>query len=208
MDAIPLICSWSILSVIIALVAFVLYMTFVPGLPTEPGFTLRHWSNVFSSRLLTRVIPNTVIVGFGTIFIGAFFALPLASLLNRTTLPFRTIFTTIIGIVPVIPGFILAMGWIMLLDERIGLINNVAASARPSSIALSVKDSPWGIAWVLGSILTPADLLFGRRSFEPHRPLSRRGGEALPHETSHDPSARDFALGIAWKFSAGSYTRF
>lgn len=154
-DAIPLACSWLILSVILALLAFVFYMTFVPGLPTEPGFTLRHWSNVANSRLLTRVIPNTAIVGFGTIIIGVFFALPLAWLLNRTTLPFRTTFTTIIGIVPVIPGFILAMGWIMLLDERIGLINNIVASALGlSSLPLGVKDSPWGIAWVLGLILT------------------------------------------------------
>lgn len=154
-DAIPLACSWLLLSVVGALLAFVLYMTFVPGLPTEPGFTLRHWSNLASSRLLTSVIPNTVIVGFGTIFIGGFFGLPLAWLLNRTNLPLRTTFTTIIGIVPVIPGFILAMGWIMLLDERIGLINNALASMLGiSSIPLSVKDSPWGIAWVLGLILT------------------------------------------------------
>ena len=154
-DAIPLACSWLLLSVVGALLAFVLYMTFVPGLPTEPGFTLRHWSNLASSRLLTSVIPNTVIVGFGTIFIGGFFGLPLAWLLNRTNLPLRTTFTTIIGIVPVIPGFILAMGWIMLLDERIGLINNALTSMLGiSSIPLSVKDSPWGIAWVLGLILT------------------------------------------------------
>jgi iron(III) transport system permease protein len=155
LEAIPLVCSWLMLSVVVALLAFVLYMTFVPGLPTEPGFTLRHWSNVASSRLLTRVVPNTAIVGFGTIFIGAFFALPLAWLLNRTNLPFRTTFTTVVGIVPVIPGFILAMGWIMLLDERIGLINKIVASVLGlSNVALSVKDSPWGIAWVLGLILT------------------------------------------------------
>jgi pimeloyl-ACP methyl ester carboxylesterase len=51
-----------------------------------------------------------------------------ARLLNRTTLPFRTTFVTLLGILPIIPGFILAMGWIMLLDERIGLINNIVAS--------------------------------------------------------------------------------
>jgi len=155
-DTLPLACSWLILAVVIVLLAFVLYMTFVPSLPTEPGFTLRHWSNVASSRLLTKVIPNTAIIGFGTVFVGAFFALPMAWLLNRTTLPLRATFTTMIGITPVIPGFILAMGWIMLLDERIGLLNNVAATFLGlSSIPLGVKDSPWGIAWVLGLILTP-----------------------------------------------------
>lgn len=155
-DSLPLTITWLILSVVIVLLMFVLYMTFVPSLPTEPGFTLKHWSNLASSRLLTKVIPNTAIVGFGTIAVGAFFALPLAWLLNRTTLPFRTTFTSMIAVTPIIPGFILAMGWIMLLDERIGLINNIAASLFGfSTIPLSVKDSPWGIAWVLGLILTP-----------------------------------------------------
>lgn len=155
-DAFPLACSWLVLSVVLVLLAFVLYMTFVPGLPTEPGFSVRHWSSLASSRLLTRVIPNTAIVGFGTITVAAFFALPLAWLLNRTTLPFRTTFTTLLGIVPIIPGFILAMGWIMLLDKRIGLINVVAANLLGlSNIPLTVKDSPWGIAWVMGLMLTP-----------------------------------------------------
>ena len=155
-DALPLAFSWVILTLVLILLAFVLYMTFVPSLPTEPGFTLKHWSNVASSRLLTRVVPNTAIVGFGAISVAAFFALPLAWLLNRTTLPLRTTFTTMIGIVPVIPGFILAMGWIMLLDERIGLINSVAAHLLGlSSLPLGVKDTPWGMAWVLGLVLTP-----------------------------------------------------
>lgn len=155
-EAIPFVCSWLILSVVLVLLAFVLYMTFVPGLPTQPGFTLRHWASLASARLITRVIPNTVIVGFGTIIVGSFFGLPLAWLLNRTTLPLRTTFTTLIGIVPIIPGFIIAMGWIMLLDKRIGLLNNAAAALLGvSSTPLSVKDTPWGIAWVLGLVLTP-----------------------------------------------------
>jgi len=129
-------------------------MTFVPSLPTEPGFTLRHWSNVLSTRLLTQVLPNTAIVGFGAIVVGAFFGLPLAWLLNRTRLPLRTTFTTLVGIVPIIPGFILAMGWIMLLDERIGLINNAVSFLGFPDLPLNVKGSPWGIAWVLGLMLT------------------------------------------------------
>lgn len=154
--ALPLACSGVALFGIVALLAFVLYMTFVPGLPTEPGFTLRHWALALDARLWTTVIPNTMIVGFGAILIASFFALPLAWFLNRTSLPMRTVFTTLIAVVAIIPGFILAMGWIMLLDERIGLLNLLIARVTGlESVPLSVKNNPYGIAWVMGVILTP-----------------------------------------------------
>ena len=72
---------WPLLSLVLALVIFVIYMTFVPGLPTEPGLTLQHWRNIASNdRLMGEVIPNTLIVGFGTILIAFFcFAALLAS---------------------------------------------------------------------------------------------------------------------------------
>ena len=50
------------------------------------------------------MLPNTVAVGFGTIAIGSFFALPLAWLLNRTALPLRNTFTTLMALVAVLPG--------------------------------------------------------------------------------------------------------
>jgi iron(III) transport system permease protein len=155
--ALPLACAALALSGIVVLVLFVLYMTFVPGLPTAPGFTLNHWKLIFSERLWVTVVPNTAIVGFGAILVSTFFALPLAWLLNRTTIAFRTTFVTLIAVIGIIPGFILAMGWILLLDERIGLINlTLSALLGVDSIPLSVKNSPFGIAWVVGVILTPA----------------------------------------------------
>ena len=115
----PLACSGLALSGIVVLVLFILYMTFVPGLPTEPGFTLNHWKLILSERLWVTVIPNTVIVGFGAILVSTFFALPLAWLLNRTTIALRTTFVTFIAVIGIMPGFILAMGWILLLIGHI-----------------------------------------------------------------------------------------
>jgi len=153
----PLGCSWFVLSGVVALLIFVLYMTFVPGLPFEPGFTLKHWANVASSRLITKVIPNTAIVGFGALFVATFFALPLAWLLNRTTLPFRNTFTTLMVVPVIIPGFILAIAWILLVDEHIGLFNRVIASLLGlETVPLSIMNNLFGMAWVMGVMLTPA----------------------------------------------------
>ncbi len=152
----PLVCSWLILSFIVTLLLFVFYMTFVPGLPTEPGLTLKHWVNIAHSRMLTEVVPNTLIVGFGTVLVSTCFSLPLAWLLNRTTLPFRNTFITMMAMVVIVPGFITAMGWIMLVNDRIGLVNKAIGGLMGlETVPLTVVNNPFGIAWVLGLVLTP-----------------------------------------------------
>jgi len=155
-SGLPLACSWFVLSFVVALLLFILYMTFVPGLPTEPGLTLEHWTNIASPEMLTEVIPNTLIVGFGAVLVASFFALPLGWLLNRTSLPFRDTFITLMAVVVIVPGFIKAMGWIMLINDRIGLINKaIGALLGLETVPLTVVNNPFGIAWVLGLILTP-----------------------------------------------------
>ncbi len=152
----PLLFSWVALSCVVALTLFVLYMTFVPGLPVDPGFTLSHWTELLDSYLLIKVIPNTVIVGVGTVLVTVFFAGPLAWLLNRTTLPFRNVFMALIATVVVVPGFVKAMGWIILVNERIGILNNSLASLLGlESIPISLNN-PYGMAWVMGLVLTPS----------------------------------------------------
>ena len=156
-SAIPLVCAWLILSLVIALVVFVIYMTFVPGLPTEPGLTLQHWRNIATNdRLIGEVIPNTLIVGFGTILVASFFALPLSWLLNRTSIPFRDTLTTLIAVVVIVPGFVKAMGWVMLVNDRIGILNNIIAGLFGlEKVPINVVNSPYGIAWVMGLMFTP-----------------------------------------------------
>jgi len=109
-----------------------------------------------SSDMLTEVVPNTLIVGFGTVIVATFFALPLAWLLNRTALPLRRTFITMMAVVVIIPGFIKAMGWIMLINDRIGLLNKaVEALLGLERVPLTVVNNPYGIAWVMGLVLTP-----------------------------------------------------
>jgi iron(III) transport system permease protein len=155
-NRLPLLFSWLVLSVVVGLLLFVLYMTFVPGLPTEPGLTLEHWINIVSLDLLMEVIPNTLVVGFGTVLVATFFALPLAWLLNRTAIPLRNTFITLMAVVVIVPGFIKAMGWIMLINDRIGLINKaIGGLLGIERVPLTVVNNPYGIAWVMGLVLTP-----------------------------------------------------
>ena len=65
--------AWPILVVVILLTLFTVYMTFVPRLPTEPGFTLEHWQRLGDPYLYQKVLTNTVIVGLGTVLVSLLF---------------------------------------------------------------------------------------------------------------------------------------
>lgn len=155
-QTLPLFVSWILLGgiVFMSLVAF--YMSFVPFLPTEPGLTLEHWTNLARPYIFKKVLPNTLIVGTGTVFVSMFFAGPLAWLINRTALPFRSGFISILAVVVLIPGFVKAMGWILLINPRIGIINNALAGLfGMETFPLSLANV-YGMAWVMGLSLTPS----------------------------------------------------
>ena len=126
--------------------------TLLPSMSEQRGVLTLH----LAASLLTEVLPNTLIVGFGTILVVTFFALPLAWLLNRTSLPFRDTFIALMAVVVIVPGFVKAMGWIMLINDRIGLLNKaIEGMLGLERVPLNVVNNPFGIAWVMGLMLTP-----------------------------------------------------
>ncbi len=155
---VPAAVAWVVVGAICLLLLVILYMTFVPRLPTEPGFTLQHWQGVVRPFVIERVLPNTAIVGVGTVIVTLFFAAPLAWLLNRTNLPARHLFLTLMALVVLIPGFIQAMGWLVLVNERIGLVNKIiGALINQETVHLNLSNA-FGMAWVLGLAATPTML--------------------------------------------------
>ena len=152
----PLVSAWALLGFIVLLLAFVIYMTFVPGLPTDGGWTLANWEQLASPYFLGRVLPNTVALGIGSIVIASAFGVPIAWLVNRTDLPFKNGFATLMAMVLVIPGYANAMGWIMLVDAHIGILNAALSALLHVPIPLTVSNNVGGMIWVMGLILTPA----------------------------------------------------
>jgi len=152
----PMTASWPILAFIVLLLLFTIYMTFVPELPSDGGWTFEHWTNVVRPYVIKTVIPNTLLVGVGSVIVSMFFALPLSWLLNRAALPFRRVFITLIGVVIIVPGFVKAMAWVLLVNERSGLLNKyIAALLGLQHVRLSVENN-LGMAWVLGLSLAPS----------------------------------------------------
>src|SRR3990172_3779454 len=151
----PLFFAWFACAVVVLLVLFVVYMTFVSGLPTEPIFSLQNYADVFDAYLFRRVIPNTAIVGVGTVVVVVFFSVPLAWLLHRTNVPLRELWITLIAVAVIVPGFLKAMGWIMLLSPKIGLINKFLMYVFGLQEAPFSITNVWGVAFVQGLMWTP-----------------------------------------------------
>lgn len=155
----PLIVSWLALLTVVLVALFILYMAFIPDLPTQPGFTFAHWGEVIRPFVLTTVLPNTLTLAAVTLVVSAIFGLPLCWLLNATTLPGRRLLVTILSAQIAIPGFVTAMGWDILVNPTNGLLNQaVAAVLRQSKVPLDVAN-PAGMGFVLGLMFTPSVVL-------------------------------------------------
>jgi iron(III) transport system permease protein len=151
----PLFLAWFACGVVVLLVLFVGWMSFVSGTPIEPILSLQNFADALDDYLFWRVIPNTAIVGLGTVAVVLFFSVPSAWLLYRTNVPLRELWITLIAVAVIVPGFLKAIGWIMLLNPRIGLINmalvDIFGLERPPFSIHNV----WGISFVQGLMLSP-----------------------------------------------------
>ena len=73
----PLFFAWFGCGVVLLLVLFVVWMSFVAGVPTQPDLTLQNYVDALDGYLFWRVIPNTAMVGLGTVAVVLFFSVPL-----------------------------------------------------------------------------------------------------------------------------------
>ena len=95
-------------------------------LPFEPGahWTLAHFRAVYSdSSLYTRVIPDTVVFVLGSVALTFVMAFLLAWLVERTDLPWRNVWFSLILFPLLVPAVVLAAAWILLFGPNAGWVN-------------------------------------------------------------------------------------
>jgi iron(III) transport system permease protein len=132
--------------VIAALLGVAIWLSFAEGTPGDYhlGYTLAHYEEIFSSPFTYRVIGNTVAFSAIALAVALAFGLPLAWLVERTDLPGKRLIFTLLAIALLIPGFSVALGWLFLLNPRIGLLNVALQSL------FGLKTAPFNIASLLG----------------------------------------------------------
>src|SRR6185437_11276374 len=132
--------------VIAVLLGVALWLSFAEGTPGDYhlGYTLAHYQEIFLSPFTYRVIGNTALFSAIALAVALAFGLPLAWLVERTDLPGKRIIFSLLAIALLIPGFSVALGWLFLLNPRIGLLNVVLQSL------FGLRSAPFNIASLLG----------------------------------------------------------
>lgn len=139
---------------------FLLYGSFTDAPLGVPGhFTLSNYVQAYSDAEAYRLILTSFIFGIGASGLSVILALTLAWITIRTNAPFRRLFELIAIIPNIMPGLLISISWVLLLNPSNGLIN-VALKA-----SLGLETSPFniysltGLIFVEGLILAPLAFL-------------------------------------------------
>jgi iron(III) transport system permease protein len=115
-------------------------MSFKPGLLTQPaGLSLEFYRNAWGQSTSFRSLGNTVLFAAGTTLVALLFGVPLAFLAERTDFRLRHWLLPLMTVKIVMPVYITAMAWILLLSPKIGLINSLLMGA------LGLDQAPFSI---------------------------------------------------------------
>jgi iron(III) transport system permease protein len=143
-------------AVIVGLALVILWATFVDGTPgVDTGYTLQNYREALLSESTWTATLNSLVIGVGTVVVNLLFAVPIAWLVQRTTLAGKSLYLSLMLVVGMIPGFLKAIAWIFLLSPHNGLLNQLAR------LVIDVDRGPFsiynlaGIAFVQGLMLTP-----------------------------------------------------
>ena len=148
---------FSLSLIILAFPIIIFWLSFRIGRPIDPSaiYSFAHYIKVFSDPYAFKVLLNTLGFALTTLIVSLSFGLPCAWLVERTTLPGKSILYTLMTIGLLLPGFATAMGWLFLMHPRIGVINAMMKSLLGIDVSLFNITSIIGMGWVEGLSLTP-----------------------------------------------------
>lgn len=141
---------------IILPVLTIILSSFRVGLPGEfSPLTLANYREAFFDPFTWQVLVNTLFFALGTVVVILFFAVPSAWLIQRTDIPLKKLWLTLLALGIVIPTFLKAIAWILLLSPQIGIVNRLLIDAFGLSGPPFNIYNIWGMSFVQGVILTP-----------------------------------------------------
>jgi len=117
-DGLVLIATLGLFGTVIALC-----MTVGLAFADESGrLTLANFRTVFADPSAYRALLNTLSFAAVTVVTAFFFGVPIAWIAERTDLPGRGLIAPLMTAGLLVPGFFNAMGWLLLLHPRMGMI--------------------------------------------------------------------------------------
>ena len=117
--------------------------------PAEPAvYGLDAWHRAMTTAGLSDAIYNTISLAVTRSVIATVIGIFISWLLARTDIPMKGWFEFMFWLSFFLPAFPVALGWILLLDSKFGLINQLLMALPFIDEAPFAIYSYWGIVWV------------------------------------------------------------
>jgi len=132
-------------------ILWLVFGSFVTGVPWNPKeYTLLNYFRVLTETRTLTALSNSIIISLGHTLLAIFIAFWLAWVTTRTNAPLRHIVEPLMPLTLLMPGFLVAIVWILLLSPSIGLVNTlILPNLGMRGIILNVYTLE-GIIWVMG----------------------------------------------------------
>jgi iron(III) transport system permease protein len=170
----PLVLSISLapMTLIVAFVTVMFWVSFQKGIfgTASAIYTLGNYRELLTDPFVLQVIKNTLVFAVSSTLVALVIGLPIAWLVERTTLSGKTLVYTIMTLGLLIPGIYTAMGWTLIAHPRIGILNRwlvdlFALERGPINIA-----TPIGMGFVQGLSLASLAFILTAQMFRAMNP--------------------------------------
>ena len=151
------------LLVVLVVLSVVLMIAFQNS--SHSTWTLQNFTELYTNAFAYKALLNTAGFAVISVLVSCFFAVPIAWALERTDLPGRNLVYTLMTVGVIIPAFFMAMGWLVLLHERMGIVNVWLKQWLPFHYSPLDIGGVWGMGWVSGLSLAPLAFIMIAASF-------------------------------------------
>ena len=141
---------------------------FVPkGAVTTPAnFTIANFAKFWTSTMYLRSLRNSLYIGLAVVGFTSLIGVPMGYLVARVNIPFKRVILTL-GILPIImPAFVGAFSWIILLGRQ-GALRLIL---QQIGIPLPPIYGPFGIIFTMSMMYYPFVFLLSHGAFESANP--------------------------------------
>ena len=164
------------------LVLFLVLITFwtsiIEGIPgAGTSYTFNHYIAVYADPFTYTALLNTGGFAIVTTLVSLLFGVPIAWLVERTTMSFKPFLYGLMVLGLIIPSFFVAMGWILLLHPRIGFLNFWLQQLVGPDAGISVT-TVTGMGFVQGLSLAPLAFIMCAAAFRAMNPALEEAAAA------------------------------
>jgi iron(III) transport system permease protein len=158
--------------VLAVLVACLVWMSFIQGIvgTSAMQYTLGNYAALLFDSAFLPVLFNTAVFAICSSALALLIGLPVAWLVERSTLPGKAVVYALMTTGVLIPGIYIAMGWTFVAHPRIGFVNTWLQAAFGSGAPVLDLTSPAGMGLIQGLSFVPLTFILSVQTFRAMNP--------------------------------------